>query len=89
MYNKMHWEIFDKKIEKITGRLTKVFTSFDKEYLSNGGHWILEFPIDSSWKDKTLLLAATEMIDKYYYDRNYFTTKCNSRCGMITANMTI
>ena len=51
------------------GSLSRRFSRCTKEFFSKGGHYFLKFPRAANVDEKTLLIAATMLLDMTFYDR--------------------
>ena len=51
------------------GKITREYSYWQKELLSHGGHYRIKFPRGADEIEKTLIIAATMMLDMNFYDR--------------------
>ena len=76
--DELEFEIYDFRVDSVTGKATKVFTDYCQEYFSGGWHWVLDFPYNCSYQTKTLLIEAVHLIDMAFFDRPRIC--CNLCC---------
>lgn len=66
--DKLTFEIYDSRVDAVTGTATKVFSDYITEYCSKGWHWVIDFPFESSHKSKALMIEAIHLIDMAHFD---------------------
>ena len=67
--DEIEFEIYDTTVDSVTGKITRVFSDYCQEYFSGGGHWVVDFPYESHYHTKILIMEAAHMLDMAYFDK--------------------